>query len=153
MFGTGRMLLRSFLASFSVLACILVLQWLVYRDLLHEKGPLHLIGGTMAAVLTFAFMLRWQGAARDRQQEMLKRFQTIADMNDRIRNALQVIECTTYATNPETAEHVRQAVMIIDRALEGVIAHPGIRPAAIERTDSKTSSAIAGSPSEPFAGR
>jgi hypothetical protein len=116
------MVLSSFLAAVSVLACIVVLKWLIYRNLLHQEYPFHLVGALSAAIVTFVFVWRWQSAMRERQQEMLRRFETIARMNDRIRNALQVIACATYAENPETAEHVRHAVATIDRALDGFIA-------------------------------
>ncbi len=53
---------------------------------------------------------------------MLRRFKTIAEMNDRIRNALQVIACTAFASNPDATEHVRQAVKTIDGALQGLVA-------------------------------
>lgn len=76
----------------------------------------------MAAALTFIFVYRWQCALRDREAEMLRRFETIARMNDVVRNALQIIECTTYATDPGTTQHVREAVAVIDTALEGVVA-------------------------------
>ena len=119
---TVRMVLFSFAASFSVLACTQALQWFVYADWLHQTGPLHMLGGAVAGLVTFLFILRWQVGVRQRQAEMLRRFQTIAEMNDRIRNALQVIACTTYVANPETTERVRQAVGIIDGALQGVVA-------------------------------
>ena len=122
------MVLFSFVASFSVLGCTQALQWLVYDDWLHQTGPLHMLGGVVAGLVTFLFILRWQVAVRHRQAEMLRRFQTIAEMNDRIRNALQVIACTTYISNPETTERVRQAVAIIDGALQGVVAD--VSPAA-----------------------
>jgi hypothetical protein len=84
-----------------------------------------------AGVLTFVFALRWQSAIRERKIEMLRRFETIQRMNDRIRNALQVIECATYATNPQATEPVRNAVDVIEGVLQEVLveAHPALSAA------------------------
>jgi hypothetical protein len=59
---------------------------------------------------------------------MLRRFETIGQMNDRIRNALQAIECATYATNPQATEPVRNAVDVIEGVLQEVLieAHPAL---------------------------
>ncbi len=123
MAGSGlRIVLLSLAVSFFVFASSLVIQWLVYEDWLHQTGPLHITGSAIAALLTFAAVLRWQRAQEKRQAELLRRFEVIADMNDRIRNALQVIECTTFVAAPEAAHHVRQAVAVIDDALRGVVA-------------------------------
>lgn len=117
-----RILLFSAIASFSVLLSSLILQWVIYDDWLHRTGPMRIVGTCVASLLTFAFVFRWQAAQRQRQQEMLNRFELIARMNDRIRNAVQAIEFSTYASNPAAAEHVRQAVEVIDEALRGVTA-------------------------------
>jgi hypothetical protein len=63
---------------------------------------------------------------RKQKLEMLRRFEIILRMNDRIRNALQIIECVTYATNPEATEPVRDAVDVIEGVLHEVLAdaHP-----------------------------
>jgi phosphate/sulfate permease len=113
-------------SGFVVLAVVLLLQWLIYDDWLHRSGPLRIVGGVMAGVLTFVFALRWQSAMRERKIEMLRRFETIQRMNDRIRNALQIIECATYATNPHATEPVRNAVDVIEGVLQEVLveAHP-----------------------------
>ena len=63
-----------------MLACTLVLQWFVYDDWLHQTGPVRLVGSTVAATLTFVFIFRWQSAIREREAEMLRRFETIAEM-------------------------------------------------------------------------
>ena len=57
---------------------------------------------------------------------MLRRFERIAQMNDRIRNALQVIELVTYATNPQATAPVREAVDVIEGILHEVLTetHP-----------------------------
>jgi hypothetical protein len=51
---------------------------------------------------------------------MLLRFETIARMNDRVRNALQTIECVTYLSDPEATQPVREAVEVIDDVLQDV---------------------------------
>ncbi len=59
---------------------------------------------------------------------MLRRFERIAEMNDRIRNALQVIECVTYASNPQATAPVRDAVDVIEGVLHEVLieTHPAL---------------------------
>lgn len=114
------------IASITTLAVALFLQWLVYNDLLHRTGPLRVVGSAVAAFLAFSFVVRVQFAQRQRRMEVLRRFETIAEMNDRIRNALQVIECATYATNPEATKPVREAVDTIEAVLDEVVikSHP-----------------------------
>lgn len=126
LFSAARIVLLSFVASFFVLLVSLVLQWAVYDDWLHHTGPLRLIGSLVAAVLTFLFVIRWQYLLRERHLEMLRRFETIARMNDRIRNALQIIDCTAFLSNPEAAKNVGEAADVIDGVLEEVLAdvHP-----------------------------
>lgn len=123
-----RILLFAVVSSWLVLAVSLAIQWLIYNDWLHETGPLRIVGTTVAAGLTFAFVYRWLLTLREHDQDMLRRFDTIAKMNDRIRNALQVIECTTFAVAPEATDHVKSAVAVIDEALRGVVAETGIPP-------------------------
>ncbi len=115
----------SFVSGFSVFAAGILLQWLVYDDWLHRAG-FRLVGSALAGVLMFIFAFRWQSAIRERKIEMLHRFETIAQMNDRIRNALQIIECATYATNPQATTPVKNAVDRIESVLEEVLvsAHP-----------------------------
>jgi hypothetical protein len=43
-------------ASCGVLIVSLVVQWVVYDDWLHQTGPLHLIGTSIAAGLTFIYV-------------------------------------------------------------------------------------------------
>ncbi|HEY6972196.1 MAG TPA: hypothetical protein VJA94_23495 [Candidatus Angelobacter sp.] len=117
-----RIFVVAFLLSFFVFGVSLLVQWLVYDDWLRETGPLRIIGTSIAAVVTFGFVVHWQNNVRRRQQEMLRRFEMIAEMNDRIRNALQAIECVTYLSQPEATESVRQSVAAIDVALRGVVA-------------------------------
>lgn len=114
------------LLGLSVLLGSILLQWLVYDDWLHRTGPLRLIGSILAGILTCAFTFRWRSAVREQQLEMLRRFETIGRMNDRIRNALQAIECVTFAASPGTMEPVLDSVDRIENVLEEVLAdtHP-----------------------------
>jgi hypothetical protein len=121
----GKILLFSVLAAIPVLAGSLVMQWLVYDDWLHQTGPIRIVGTCIAALVTFIFALRWQTAIRERQLEMVRRMEMILQMNDRIRNALQAIECLTYVAQPEATESVRQSVNVIDSVLREVLAESG----------------------------
>lgn len=131
----GKIVLFSVLLALPVLAGSLLVQWLVYDDWLHRTGPLRIVGTCIAALVTFVFAMRWQIAVRERQLEMVRRLEMILRMNDRIRNALQAIECLTYVAQPEATESVRQSVNVIDSVLREVLAdsgHPyeGSQPAA-----------------------
>jgi hypothetical protein len=121
----GTIVLFSVLAAIPVLAASLLVQWLVYDDWLHRTGPLRIVGTCIAALVTFVFALRWQTAIRERQLEMVHRLEMILRMNDRIRNALQAIECLTYVAQPEATESVRQSVNVIDSVLREVLAESG----------------------------
>jgi hypothetical protein len=112
-----RIVLISLVVSCAVFVFSLALQWIVYDDLLHRTGSMRFVGTTLCALLTFMVILQWQIARRHRQKELLQRFRTISQMNDRIRNALQVIECTVYVSQPQATAPIRQAVDIIDSAL------------------------------------
>lgn len=119
-------------ASFSVLLVSVVLQWLVYDDWLHETGPLHLIGSTIAAVITFIFLLRWLRMERTRRFDAQRRFAMIAQSNDKIRNKLQALVGIKYLSNDRLAESMREAVEEIDAALDGIVedARVGVARAA-----------------------
>jgi hypothetical protein len=125
----GSIWFLSFFSGLALFVAGIFLQWLIYDDWLHRAG-LRLVGSALAGVLTFIFAFRWQSAVRERRLEMLRRFETIGRMNDRIRNALQAIECVTYATNPGATEPVRNAVDVIEGVLKEVMidTHPE-RPA------------------------
>lgn len=115
--GWLRIVALSIGASCLVFAISLATQWIVYDDLLHRTGPLRFVGTTLLALLTFTVILNWQMGRVRKEQELLQRFQTISEMNDRIRNALQVIECTVYVSQPKATDPIRQAVDAIDAAL------------------------------------
>jgi ABC-type multidrug transport system fused ATPase/permease subunit len=116
-------------SAVTVLVGALAVQWVVYDDWLHRSG-LRISGSLLAAALTYLFTFRWLSLRRDRKREMLRRFETIARMNDRIRNALQAIELATYATNPESVLPVKSAVDSIETVLEEVL--QDVRPASGE---------------------
>jgi hypothetical protein len=118
--------LISLFASFLVLVVSLVIQWLVYDDWLRHTGPLRIVGTAIAAMITLAFMLRWQYSIREQQRNMIRRFELISHMNDRIRNALQAIECVTYVAQPEATAVVRQEVNAIDKVLRDVLSEAGV---------------------------
>jgi len=84
------------------------------------------VGSTLAGVLTIMLSLHWQFVRREQRIEMLRRFETIAWMNDRIRNALQTIECVDYAANFQATDSVRNAVSIIDGVLSEVLSETEI---------------------------
>ena len=114
--------LVSSLAGFFVFALAILLQWLIYDDWLHDRGPLRLVGSFLAGLLMFSSAWRWQTIARQRKLEMLRRFETIKWMTDRIRNALQAIECITYVASPDATEPVRNSVDVIEGVLREVLA-------------------------------
>jgi hypothetical protein len=116
----------SLLASFFVLIVSLMIQWLVYDDWLRETGPLRIVGTSIAALVTLVFMLRWQYRVREQQREMVRRFELISHMNDRIRNALQAIECVAYVSRPDATGTVRQEVEAIDKVLREVLSETGV---------------------------
>jgi hypothetical protein len=116
----------SIAAGLAVFALAIFLQWLIYDDWMHRSGPLRIVGSALAAILACVVAHRWQLAIRLRKIEMLHRFETIKWMNDRIRNALQAIECLTYAADPTATDSVKGAVDVIEGVLNEVLvnAHP-----------------------------
>lgn len=123
-----KILLFSILASCCVVVVSLLTQWVVYDDWLHKTGPLRIVGTSIATIITFVFVLRWQYAVRERHREMLRQFEKISRMNDRIRNALQAIACVTYLSEPQATEAVRQSVQVIDEVLRDVLEDAGHLP-------------------------
>jgi hypothetical protein len=78
--------------------------------------------------MAFMMAAHWQFVWRRRKIEMLRRFETIARMNDSIRNALQAIQFVDYAANCWATESVQNAVRAIDSVLKDVLseAHPNV---------------------------
>lgn len=116
-----KFLLYSLLASSFVLIVSLIIQWIVYDDWLHRTGPLRIVGTCIAALVTFGAVLYWQHGIEQRQREMIRRVEMVLHMNDRIRNALQAIQCITYLSRPEETEAVRQSVNNIDTVLREIL--------------------------------
>lgn len=114
-------LLLSLFSGMGVFSIAILLQWLVYDDWLHANGPLRLVGSVLALVLTTAFVFRWQEAKRREKIAVLRRLETIKWMNDRIRNSLQAIECVVYANHRHVTDRVRDAVDVIEGALEEML--------------------------------
>jgi len=112
----------SVLAGLAVFGAAIFLQWLIYDDWLHDGGPLRIVGSFLTGALMCAVTYRWELGVRRRKVEMLRRFETIRWMNDRIRNSLQAIECVTYAATPEATGQVREAVNAIETVLREVLA-------------------------------
>ena len=112
-----RIALMSAVLSFSVFGTALLSQWIVYDDWLRQTGPVRLLGTSFAAIITFLFTLRWQLGVQAREREARLRLETIRQMNDRIRNALQIIECLVHVEQPEATFQIRGAVDAIDAAL------------------------------------
>lgn len=127
-------------SAVAVFVAAIFMQWLIYDNWLHDKGPVRIVGSLLAGGLTFAVAVRWQFAIRWRKVEMLRRFESIKWMNDRIRNSLQAIECVTYAADPQATESVRSAVDAIEEVLRGVLAesHPQPPPTRTRRTEGAT---------------
>jgi hypothetical protein len=113
--------LISVVAGLSVFVLAIFIQWLIYDDWLHDRGPLRVVGSFLAGALMFASAWRWQSIVRQRKLEMLRRFETIKWMTDRIRNSLQAIECITYAASPAATGPVRDAVDVIEGVLGEVL--------------------------------
>lgn len=120
----------SVIAGLIVFGLAIFFQWLIYDDWLHDGGPLRIVGSLLAGALMFAIAFRWQIGIRERRIEMLRRFETIRWMNDRIRNSLQAIECVTYHANPEATDSVRAAVDTIEAVLQEVLVDAHNSPAS-----------------------
>lgn len=118
--------LVSLATGLCVFGIAVFLQWLVYNDWMHDHAPLRWVGSLISAALAAFVVARWQFALRHRRMDMLRRFETIRWMNDRIRNALQTIDLVAFVHSKET-EAVSSAVDAIGQVLEEVLAeaHPG----------------------------
>ena len=123
--STASIWLVSLASGLCVLVFAAFLQWLIYDDWMHGHNPLQMFGTLLAATLTFVVVLRWQISIRRHRMELIRHFETIEWMNDRIRNALQSIDLIAFA-HSEAAEQVRTAVDAISVILKQVRAdtHP-----------------------------
>jgi hypothetical protein len=115
----------SLASGLCVLALSVFLQWLIYDDWMHRTGPLQIVGSLLAAGLVFVLVLRWQKTVLRHREEMLRRFETIKWMNDRIRNSLQTIDLLAFV-NSQATDQVRGAVDAIESVLQDVLeeSHP-----------------------------
>jgi len=109
----------SLFSAFAVFSVAIFLQWLIYDDWMH-RGSLRVVGSTLAAFLTFIFVSWWRRAVRHEKIEILRRFERIRWMNDRIRNSLQAIECLTWSDDAHATDPVRDAVDAIEDVLHEV---------------------------------
>lgn len=123
--------LISVACAIAVFAIAIFFQWLIYDDWLHDQGPVRVVGSLLAGGLAFAIAVRWQFAIRWRKLEILRRFEYIKWMTDRIRNSLQAIECVTYAADPGATESVRTSVDAIEEVLHEVLAESRPAEAAV----------------------
>ena len=99
---------------------------LIYDDWMHDHVSVHLVGSAVAAALAVFVVMRWQLALRRRREEMLRHFENIRWMNDRIRNSLQKIDLLAFANSSHATEAVGEAVDAIEDVLHEVLAetHP-----------------------------
>jgi hypothetical protein len=111
----------SIVSGVLVFCFAILLQWLIYDDWMHRNGPLRVVGSLVAAVLTIAFVRQWQVGVQRRKIEILRRFERIRWMNDRIRNSLQAIECVVFANHVHVTDPVREAVDEIESVLHDVL--------------------------------
>ena len=122
--------LSSIVSGLIVFSVAVLLQWFIYDDWMQRNGPLRLVGSALASGWTFAFVYHWQFGLRERKLEMLRRFERIKWMNDRIRNSLQAIELVVYATNPHVTDPVKNAVDTIENVLQEVLVETHAGPRA-----------------------
>ena len=132
---------HALISGVSIFALAVFFQWVIYDDWMHRTDPIRLVGSIVAGGPKSWVSLRLQLGSRQRRVEMLRRFETIKWMNDRIRNSLQAIECVTYASNPEATYSVRDAVDAIEQVLQEVLVetHPSKPPFASKRFAEKQS--------------
>ena len=114
--------LVSLASGVCVFGVAIFLQWLIYDDWMHDHVPVRLVGSGLAAALATFVVMRWQLVLRRRREEMLRRFETIRWMNDRIRNSLQKIDLLAFANNSHATEAVSEAVDAIEDVLHEVLA-------------------------------
>jgi hypothetical protein len=120
------------MVAYSLAVCLLVvfvallMQEAIYEHLLHDKGPLRIVGTTIAALIAFGFVLKYQIDVAERQRRNLRRFEVIGEMNDQIRNAVQALACLKYASDLNSADAIRKAVEVIDAALQGIANEPAM---------------------------
>jgi hypothetical protein len=81
-----------------------------------------LVADVLASLLCTALVFQLWHHMKLRQDRLLKRFEVIAEMNHHIRNALQEIQYSAYATqNPDLVVHIRHASDRINWALHEIL--------------------------------
>ena len=96
-------------------------QWVVYERIFDDPGGMRFISPILAGVTTAAFVFRLQLLTQRQQLSQLRRLHVISEMNHHIRNAMQVISCGTYVTNPQAHDSMQSAMNRIDWALRDVL--------------------------------
>jgi hypothetical protein len=116
----GLILAQAFLFALFVFATALAID---YTLLVHRDSPLATVevSDALAGLLAGGLFLRILLAGRSRRERLLYRLRMINDMNDRIRNALQVIQFTAHS-NPgqKEVQEIDHAVKRIQTALDEV---------------------------------
>ena len=107
-------------AGCAVFAATFAVQWFVYGYLLGHED-VHLIGISVASILTFTFVQRMMSASRQRRIATVRRFAIIAETNHHIRNSLQTILYQSYTLDSDVAARLKDAVDRIQWVLERVL--------------------------------
>ncbi len=110
-------------AGCAVFVATFVVQWFVYSRFLGDH-ELHLVGVSVASLLTFIFVQRMMAYLRQRRLAIQRRFQIVAEMNHHIRNSLQTILYQSYTVDDQVATRLKDAVDRIEWVLEQVL--PGM---------------------------
>jgi len=101
------------------------MHWLVYVLWLGMDG-VRVAGGIVAGMLMMLLIQRQLSEQRKEQQESLRRFELIAEVNHHIRNALQAISYQRYGASDEAAsQRLKEAVERIQWVLEEIL--PGMQ--------------------------
>jgi hypothetical protein len=112
--------------AFSIEVGLAVFLLVATTDLLALRGifgpePM-LVADVMASLLCTGLAFQLWRHMKARQDRLLKRFEVIAEMNHHIRNALQEIQYSAYATqSPELVRHILHASERINWALHEVL--------------------------------
>jgi len=104
---------------------VVLMHWLVYVLWLGMDG-VRVAGGIVAGMLMMLLIQRQLSEQRKEQQESLRRFELIAEVNHHIRNALQAISYQRYGASDEAAsQRLKEAVERIQWVLEEIL--PGMQ--------------------------
>jgi signal transduction histidine kinase len=109
-----------FIAGCAVFVATFGVQWLIYGYLLGHED-IHLIGISVASILTFTFVQRMMAASRQRRLATQRRLALVVEMNHHIRNSLQTILYQSYTLDDDVATRLKDAVDRIQWVLERVL--------------------------------